>query len=693
MEALETVVEKQISSLDDTDDLASVWNDALIKWKNDPNGKISWGGRGKGGRGLARSHYHNTQPNDIVVPNVYLEYISTHARSKNKVLLDGTSTLKLLNNRVYALVGRNGTGKSTLLRRIHSGKIPGFPPQISTNYVPQEVLVAHNADNSDEEESSSSNQKQTAFDVLMKGQADVYARQIKNLETELDEMDMDAEGAEDRMELLCEQISSLEESASGIGRIEIQAVEALRHFSLDHVQNVPICELSGGQRKKVYLASALFSLSSTDLLCLDEPTNHVDVAGILQLRKLLELAHEHGTTVLLVSHDVDLINDCATDVINLVNGKLDYYNGNYCDYLIAKQQLEIHLAKQQHVLEKQRAHMISTIDNLKKQKSGKCGKQAKKCNNAISSRKKKLERHGIMKNENGHRWTVQNAGTGIRQGSINSIDASTRRRMTYAQLLKRNETNVAMIPDKAVQFKFRESSCTWGETLIRAMDVGYGYESNGDKQNERLIFDNVDLCVEESSRIFILGPNGCGKSTLLKLLAGVIDPLEGSIQRASNVKVAFFSQHIADEMIERFIKPSSSPTNAVSLIMDLYPHKSEVVARADLNAFGLGPEQVFTDIAFLSGGERCRLCLTALFMDDLQPPDVLILDEVTNHLDVESVEALAYGLKQWNGAVVMVSHDANLVRTIGGTCLVFLEEKGKLCRVEGGIDVYLKSFR
>lgn len=390
--------------------IIKAWNDALIKWKNDPNGKISWGGRGKGGRGLARAQYQNTQPHDINVPNVYLEYISTHARSKNKILLDGTSNLKLLKNRVYALVGRNGTGKSTLLRRIHAGKIPGFPPQISTNYVPQEVLVSRATGSCEEE--ASSDQTQTALNVLMRGQADVYARQMTNLETELEEIDMDAEGAEDRMESLCEQISSLEEITGGLARLEHQAVEALRHFNVDHVRDISICELSGGQRKKVYLASALFSLGSTDLLCLDEPTNHVDIAGIVQLRKLLELADEHSTTVLLISHDVDLINDCATDVINLVNGKLDYYSGNYCDYLIAKQQMKIHMAKQQHGLEKQRVHMISTIDNLKKQKAGKCGKQAKKCDRAISSRKKKLERHGIMKNEHGHRWTVQNAGTG-----------------------------------------------------------------------------------------------------------------------------------------------------------------------------------------------------------------------------------------------------------------------------------------
>lgn len=367
------------------------------------------------------------------------------------------------------------------------------------------------------------------------------------------------------------------------------------------------------------------------------------------------------------------------------------------------------MIRQQHALEKQRDCMIKTIDNLKKKGTGASQKGNKKASRAAKSKQKKLERHGIEKDEYGHRSTVQKAGTGIRTGSINSIDASSRKKQTYQQLLIRADINIAPIPDKEVQFVFRETTCTWGEPLISALDVGHGFGLAGDhnendgtadsltesltssltKGDAHMIFDSVDLCVEEGSTICILGENGCGKTTLLKLLAKDqgVQPLEGELHYAQNVNVSYFDQHKADELIKDGVEKYGSCTSSVALLCQMFPKKNEQEIYTELSNFGLNFQQVSTHIQFLSGGERCRLCLAMMMLQD---PHVLLMDEISNHLDPESVEALGYGLNKWNGTVVLVSHDVHLIRLLEGTCFVLVKSEGKLRRLEGGIDSYLK---
>ena len=440
-------------------------------------------------------------------------------------------------------------------------------------------------------------------------------------------------------------------------------------------------------------------------LACTEPTNHLDMEGIIQLRGLIQTMQKQQTTVVLVSHDVNLINSIATDVIHFAEQKLTYYRGNYIDFLIAKQQHDLHRSRQQQNLEKQRDSMIQTIDNLKKKGSAASSSGSKKLSKAMNSRKKKLERHGIEKDEHGHRLTVQAAGTGIKAGSINMLDASTRKKLSYKQLAKRADISVDKVPDKAVQFCFQDTNCSWGEPLISALDVGHGFDiyrdgrDDGDDagngamaelfplRKKGMLFDSVDLSINENSTVCILGSNSSGKTTLLKILAKVIVPLEGEVHYAHNANICYFDQHKADELVTDGMNKYGQDACSVNLLCEMFPKKSEQDIRGTLTGFGLSPQQASTHIQFLSGGERCRLCLVMLMLQD---PHVLIMDEPSNHLDPESVEALAYGLKAWNGTVVMVSHDVHLIRLLEGTCHVLSEADGKLRRLEGGIDSFLK---
>lgn len=698
--ALSGVVDSQLKSLDDTDCYSSAWTDALERTASDPTA-VQWGGRGQGGRGCARRTF---QPADVVVENVRLEYVGSE-QGACRTLLEG-ATVKLLSGHVYALIARNGSGKSTLLRRIAAGRIPGFPPHISTLYIPQDLPMDGNGcSNEDKQELllTPLDMVTSQHAAYSKKSAVVMERQMEDLEAEMELLDVSSEEGQLEMEELCEKLSALEDQIDGerdLQAARTAALEALDFLGIDKVlANAPLASLSIGQRKKVSLAVALACRS--DLLLLDEPTNDLDVQGLLQLRRLIGVCTERQTTVLLVSHDVDLINDVVTNVIQFLDQFLLYYPGNYADYLVQRQQSDLHQLREAIALDKKRGAMMHTLDNLKKQAVPRRGGSKKK-SKQITSHRRKIERQGLDKDEKGHRWTQQKAGTGIRPGSVNAIDASTRRGLTTQELLQLTEKSIRPPPDKAVQFVFRKTTSQWGEPLIMALDVGHGYgvsevDSSQPSQDEAelprgivkkdgYLFDCIDLCIDEGGTYCILGSNSTGKSTLLRILAKLEEPLEGEVKHALNLDVGFFDQHAVDDIIESC---GDGNTTALSFLSKRFSKKTQQDIRGELTAFGLNPDQAQTNLRFLSGGERARLCLAELMLGD---PQLLVLDNPTSNLDVESVEALVYGLEQWNGTVVMVSHDANFIRSLEAVCCVLSPREGKLLRVFGGIDAYLKSF-
>jgi ATPase subunit of ABC transporter with duplicated ATPase domains len=697
---LTAIVQSQLTSLDDTDALQNAWTEALAR-ATENGSALRWGGRGRGGRGLARRTF---QPKDIVVEGIRLEYVGT-TQGSSRVLLGDDAVLKLLGGRAYAVVGRNGCGKSTLLRRIRAGKIPGFPPHVTTLYIPQEIFV----DRWEGVEDDAGKVTPTPIDYLLekhraftKDSANSVQEQIDSLEAQLESLDITLEEDQEKIQQIGEEISLLEDSRDGKAdekSLTTLANEALECMGLaERIWNMPMTKLSAGQRKKVALSLAFFCCC--DLLLLDEPTNALDVQGLLQLRRLMEVCKTRQTTVLLVSHDLDLVNHVATDVIEFVQKTLYYYPGNYADYQVYRRQHDLHNLRQVVALDKKRDAMMQTIENIKKQPVPKRG-GGKKKSRQVESHRKKLERQGFEKTESGHRWTAQKAGTGIKAGSINAIDATTRRGKTTSQLLTMTEKDIRPPPDKAVQFVFRPVTSQWNEALIWAMQVGHGYgqelhnavaqtgpvASTIISKKEGFLFDCVDLCVEEGGTYCILGETASGKSILLRLLAKLEEPREGKISYATNVEVAFMDQESVERMID--IGLADGTETALSYLQAQYRQKTEQDLRSELTNFGMSPTQATTNLRFLSGGERNRVCLASVLLGN---PQVLVLDQPTSNLDVESVEALIYGLRGWNGTVVISSHDANFVRSVEAQCYALVANEGKLRRVDGGIDEYLRAF-
>jgi ATPase subunit of ABC transporter with duplicated ATPase domains len=681
------VLNAQHESLDATDSYASAWAQALADASaaaaDGGEVRVAWGGRGRGGRGIARRTF---QPRDIVLDNVCLEYVNDAnvtgvGGGGSKVLLNN-AYLKLLPGRVYSLIGRNGVGKSSLLKRMSAGKIPGFPPHITTVLVPQEVIAY---------------EEWNPIDVILENHRHTMARyrdanclSISQLEEEMDALDADTDDYAEEMERICNRIAELEDeedyedcvSQGGKGIFD-RARDALLFFGVpESTFDIPTARLSGGTRKKIALACAL--MEKPKLLLLDEPTCHIDIGGILQLRRLIKEFVESEATVVLVSHDIDLINDVATDIIDFRDGSLAYYTGNYRAYVGQRMATTANQIRMAGALEKQRSLLASSIDNMRKKSSqAECRSTKKKIDSTIKSKEKKLERHGIEKNEKGHRRTAQRDG-GIRKGSINGFDASQRNDLTHRELIKLADIDFGPIPDKAVQFDFANTSSTWGlEPLVMVMDMGHGYDGS-------LIFDCVDLSIREGSRTTILGENGSGKTSLLSIIAGTISPTVGTVAYANGISIGYFRQNIVDDIFSNLIvavKNGEGIVTPLSFLSGKFPSKSEQDLRGELTRFGLSPKQAATNVRFLSGGERCRMCMVLMM---LEGPQLLVIDEISNHLDVESVSALIHGLKKWNGAIIMASHDANLIREIGGD--TYVVHNGKLLRLDGSIDAYLQAF-
>ena len=416
MTGSEAITESQLSSLADTDCYASVWEQILAKQRDGTDSKSTlWGGKGKGGRGLAR---RTIQPRDVVVEDVRLQYLL------GETFLEG-ATIKLLHNHVYCLVGRNGCGKSTLLKKMHSQRIPGWSIQWSSLYIPSILPLEYLTLTPVQVVSK-------YFEKCKRDSRLATQSQISELEAQMDSLDLEEE--HDKMETLCEELSALEDSLAFEDFSLIQEqMDLFQEFGIDDERSCQ--ELSPIHQKEILLCAACICCRFTNLLLLDEPTNNLDVHGLIRLRQLINDNFVRSTTVMMVSHDVDLINDVATDIIDMCAKKLWYFPGNYDSYRLMKDQKEAHFLKQTQAMQKKSGQLQTTLQHLKEKPVPKRRGGAKKKAKAISSHRKKIERH---------------------QKSVKSMDSSTevpteRQGLSVAQRLKLAEVTKS-VPDKAVQF-------------------------------------------------------------------------------------------------------------------------------------------------------------------------------------------------------------------------------------------------
>ncbi len=478
-------------------------------------------------------------------------------RIGGQVLLDDVQ-LQLPDGHRAALIGRNGSGKSTLFKlilgesqsdggtiRISNGmKIISVAQEVpGGDQTPLEFLLA-----SDIERTELLHQTENFEDPNLL--ADVYERLIQ----------IDAYNAEGRATAILK----------GLGFSEEQQAQPLSSFS-------------GGFRMRVALAAALFQ--TPDLLMLDEPTNHLDLEATLWLKEFLQ---KYPHSLLLISHDRDLLNSTINTIFHLQKGKLTKYSGNYDFYERTSQQQMAFSAAYNEKIETQRKHMQSFVDRFKSKASK--SKQAQSRMKAIA----KLQTVNIVLN------------------------------------------------DPSIKISFPDVE-PLAPPLINYDKVSLGYEKN-------TVLHHLSGRIDPDDRIALLGANGNGKSTFAKLLASQLKPLSGTFTTPPKMRIGYFHQHQLETLMLK--------ETAYNHLQNLMPTANETAIRTQLGCFGFSRDKANVAVGSLSGGEKARLVFS---MITAVRPHILILDEPTNHLDIEMRESLIYAINEFQGAVILITHDWHLL--------------------------------
>ena len=407
--------------------------------------------------------------------------------------------------------------------------------------------------------------------------------------------------------------------------IEERSQNALRYWGLEDFELTQKLEgLSGGQKTKVFLAG--IQINQPEVVVLDEPTNHLDLEG----RKLLyELIDETNATIVIVSHDRTLLNLVDT-IFELSNQGIATYGGNY-DFYREQKEVEDE-ALQNDIHSKERA--------LKK---------AKEKERETLERKQKLDARGKQKQErSGVARIMMNTLKNNAEKNTSKLKSVHAEKISGISGDLRNLRTTLRNSDQ-MKVNFDDSGLHSGKLLLAAENINFKYGT------ERIWNEDVNLEVRSGDRISIKGSNGSGKTTLIKLLLGSIEPSEGKVDRAE-----FNSIYIDQEY--SLIHPESTVYDFAQTFNDSALQESEV--KTLLSRFLFGKETWDKKCGFLSGGERLRLLLCALSVSN-KAPDMIILDEPTNNLDLQNVEILTNSIKDYHGTLLVISHDEVFLEEIG----------------------------
>jgi ATP-binding cassette subfamily F protein uup len=510
-----------------------------------------------------------------------------HLAFGHVALLDGADFALETAERV-ALIGRNGTGKSSLLKILAGLDKPDdgllqVQQGLRRVYVPQEPQFAPGI---------------SVFDAVSEGVAEAKATREKfESHDGVDHDDLDR---------LHQRLDAL-----GGWDWERRVDETLHRLDLE--PGVPVERLSGGVRKRVALAQAL--VASPDVLLLDEPTNHLDLDAIDWLAELLR---NFRGALILISHDRAFIDATATRIVELDRGILRSYPGNFSAYEATKaRELE------SEALASARADKLLAQEEV---------------------------------------W--------IRKG------VEARRTRSVARIARLEQLRAARAARRDQVGQVRLEVATGGQSgkiVAQLEDVSMRY-------GERVLVEKFTTTVLRGDKIGLIGPNGCGKTTLLKLILGQLEPTGGTIRRGTQLTVAYFDQMRAGLKLDATLADTISPGSEWVEIGSTRKH-----IMSYLGDFLFAPERANAKVVSLSGGERNRLLLARLFA---LPANVLVLDEPTNDLDIDTLELLEQLLQDYPGTVFLVSHDRRFVDNVVTSTLVWEGDvsPGLWREYEGGIE-------
>ena len=472
------------------------------------------------------------------------------------------------------LIGPNGAGKSTLFGLILGEEKPAtgtieWERGADFGYLPQESAPAGD---------------ETILHIATSG---------KKLEPDEDDYDIDY-----TLEPRAKKI------LAGLGFKEGDALKLAKTFS-------------GGWVMRAHLARLL--VAEPALLLLDEPTNHLDLEALLWFQEYL-MRYPGGLVV--ISHDRAFLNALCTGMLELRSGSLNYYHGNYDNYLTEKEARKAQQAAAFKTQQREIAHLQVFVDRF--------GAKASMASRA-KSKEKQIER--------------------LKEAAVEEPTEELRK----------------------MNFKFPQPP----RSGLKVIDLKHVRQSYG----SHVVYSDLNFAAERGQRIVLVGPNGAGKSTLLKILAGVIDIQGGERDLGSNVVPGYFAQNRLDNL--------DADATVFENVMSLRTNENQLTeqqARAILGAFLFRKDDVHKPITVLSGGEKSRLALARILV---KPPNLLLMDEPTTHLDIQSIDALVHALKNYEGTLIFISHDVHFIRALAQNVLHV--HSGRLTPYFGDYDYFLEK--
>ena len=482
------------------------------------------------------------------------------------------------------LIGRNGAGKSTLMKVL----IGQIDPDGGSVDMPRRTRIGYIAQDAP-------SGRQTPFEAVLAA------------DTERAELLAQSENCDDpdRLGAVYERLLEIDAYTA-----PSRAARILSGLGFDEpMQAQPLDSFSGGWKMRVALASLLFS--APDVLLLDEPSNHLDLEATLWLENFLKA---YAGTLIVISHERDLLNNVVDTIVHLQGGKLTLYPGSYDDFEKQRAERAAHLAAAKAAQEAQAARLQDYV-------------------------------------------------------ARNSARASTAKQaQSRAKMLAKMQPIAALIEDPSLSFGFPNPD-ELRPPLIQLEHAAVGY-------GEEPVLQRLNLRIDPTDRIALLGRNGNGKTTLARLLAAQLVPMNGAMQAPGKLKVGYFTQYQVEELAS-----DATPLEHMTRAMD---GASQSAVRAQLGRFGFSGQRATTRVGQLSGGERARLALALITRD---APHLLVLDEPTNHLDVDAREALVQALNDYEGAVLLISHDRHMVELAADRLV--LVDGGTATEYAGNMEDYI----
>ncbi len=503
----------------------------------------------------------------ISIQNLSVEFNST-------ALFSGVNFVINKRDKI-ALVGKNGAGKSTMLKIIAglqepTGGVVAAQKDITIGYLPQQMILT--------DERSVVEEVRTVF-----GKLDEMKASLARMNTELAERtDYESESYAELIDRIynLSDLVQMEESENGEAELE-KTLLGLGFVRSDFDRNTS--EFSGGWRMRIELAKLL--LMRPDVLLLDEPTNHLDIESIQWLETFLK---QKANVVVLVSHDRAFIDNVTNRTLEISCGKVYDYQVNYSKYVVLHQE---------RIEQQMRAY-----ENQQKQ---------------IQQTERFIER--------------------FRYKATKSVQVQSR----IKQLEKIEEIEVDEVDNSRLNLKFPPAP--------RSGDYPVICEGVAKKYGDHTVFSNVDLTIKRGEKVAFVGKNGEGKSTLVKCIMNEI-PYDGNLKIGHNVKIGYFAQNQASLLDGEITVFDTIDQVAVGDI--------RTKIRDILGAFMFGGEASDKKVKVLSGGEKTRLAMIRLL---LEPVNLLILDEPTNHLDMKTKDVLKQAIADFDGTVIVVSHDRDFL--------------------------------